>query len=991
MCRKRIALASFSLILTLCLINTGVADLIGHWPLDDSAKDLSGHGHDGAVQGGIAYGPGVLGKGTDHNGSDALIDCGDVPVGDTGAITVAFWVNPRNIGQDWAGYVSKWTLDNSQRTFWIGQHATDGWLRFGIYPGGATAETAVDSGQVILANGQWTHIACTYDGNIQRIYADGVEIVASPDRNADIVDRGGNLRIGIVATANWFNGMIDDVQVYNEALSAAGVQASMNGISREKAAGAAPAHEATDVLRDTILTWTPGKFAAQHNLYMGLSVEDVEGATVPTAAALDANSFDPGRLEFGQTYFWRVDEVNGTPDKTVFKGDVWSFTAEPYSIQIPGSAITATASSQSNEFSTPDKTIDGSGLDNGVHAIAPDTMWYTQSVDLDPWIQYEFDSVQKLDTMKVWNSNSSAEVAIGWGVKDVQIEYSVDGENWEMLPEVTQLSRASGLPTYDQNDEIALGGVAAKIVRLNIQSNWGGILMAYSLSEVQFYMIPARAREPMPESGSSGITPDSVITWRAGREAGQHTIYVGTDEDAVADGSATSVSSSTNSLDLSTLDLALGQTYYWRVDEVNEAEATPVWAGPVWHFSTPAALTVDDFEGYGNESPDRPFQTWLDGFGYSADEFYPEGYAGNGTGSGVGHDIWSLSSPHYNGAIMEMAIVKSGAQSLPFYYDNAGAVGSEIDRHWTEAQDWSVNGIQSLVLNFFGERENTDASLYVKINGHKVTYPENDALSQGMWLQWVIDLSAIGTDLTNVTQLTIGVEGLGSGVLYLDAIQLHPGAAEYVEPTEPSTDALVAYYALDGDVSDDSGHGAHGVENGLPVYEAGVSGQAVRLNGIDDFLDMGVPEHWPSGAAPRSMTAWAQTFSVEPGWRIIAGYGSPAGGQATGLVMNGTSLYGSGYGSDINVGNFWDTGEWHHVGLTYDGTTVRLYADGVEVASGDRDWNTVITVARIGRQVNEAPEFWDGLVDEVRVYDEVLSLAEMAWLAGKTAPVLMPF
>jgi len=64
------------------------------------------------------------------------------------------------------------------------------------------------------------------------------------------------------------------------------------------------------------------------------------------------------------------------------------------------------------------------------------------------------------------------------------------------------------------------------------------------------------------------------------------------------------------------------------VDEVNEAEATPVWAGPVWRFNTPAALTVDDFETYSNDSPNRPFQTWLDGFGYSSDEFFPAGSGG---------------------------------------------------------------------------------------------------------------------------------------------------------------------------------------------------------------------------------------------------------------------------------------------------------------------------------------------------------------------------
>ncbi|MCP4455470.1 MAG: discoidin domain-containing protein, partial [Planctomycetes bacterium] len=315
------------------------------------------------------------------------------------------------------------------------------------------------------------------------------------------------------------------------------------------------------------------------------------------------NAIEVGTLNFGQTYFWRVDEVNGTPDKTVFKGEVWRFEVEPYSIPVPGSTIAVTASSSSNEMSTPDTTINGSGLGpNGVHGMTADTMWFTATVDLDPWIQYEFENAKKLDTMTVWNSNSAAESAIGWGVKDVEIAYSVDGENWDVLADANQFSRALGLPTYDQADTIAFNGAVAKYVRLNIQSNWGGILMAYGLSEVQFSMVPVRVRTPDPASGAVDILPNAIVTWRPGHEVDQHTIYVDTDESAVADGTAVSVSTRTNSLDLGTLDLQLGETYYWRVDEVNDAEETTVWAGPVWTLDVAPVLIVDDFERYENTS-----------------------------------------------------------------------------------------------------------------------------------------------------------------------------------------------------------------------------------------------------------------------------------------------------------------------------------------------------------------------------------------------------
>ncbi|NQV31595.1 MAG: discoidin domain-containing protein, partial [Phycisphaeraceae bacterium] len=324
-----------------------------------------------------------------------------------------------------------------------------------------------------------------------------------------------------------------------------------------------PGNEDDDVPHNVILGWRPGSPSiVKHDVYFGTTFEDVNNASALVSLGQDVNTFDVGALGFGQTYYWRVDEVNSAPDNTLFKGEIWSFTTEPYSIQIPGSSIAVTASSSSNEFSQPEKTFDGSGLGaDGSHGITPETMWFTAAVDLDPWIQYKFQTVRKLDTVKIWNSNSSAEIAIGWGIKDVQIEYSVDGENWDVLEGAAQLTRAPGLPTYSQYDTIDFGGVAARQVRLNIQSNWGGILMSYGLSEVQFYMIPAEARSPVPASGSVDVLPSTVAQWRAGREAAQHTIYVGTDVDTVADGSSPSVITNTNSLDLASLDLELGATY----------------------------------------------------------------------------------------------------------------------------------------------------------------------------------------------------------------------------------------------------------------------------------------------------------------------------------------------------------------------------------------------------------------------------------------------
>jgi hypothetical protein len=152
---------------------------------------------------------------------------------------------------------------------------------------------------------------------------------------------------------------------------------------------------------------------------------------------------------------------------------------------------------------------------------------------------------------------------------------------------------------------------------------------------------------------------------------------------------------------------------------------------------------------------------------------------------------------------------------------------------------------------------------------------------------------------------------------------------------------------------------------------------ALEFDGSDDYVNFSNTSSWPAGNSARSMCGWGKTDTIAGGWRWIAAYGSAGTSQAMFIGLNGEALYGGGYGDDVFSDGFWEIDVWHHICLTYDGATARLYADGIEVAAEAKSWNLVLSRAHIGRQVNDVAEFWDGLIDDVRIYNKVLSPYEI--------------
>ena len=276
-----------------------------------------------------------------------------------------------------------------------------------------------------------------------------------------------------------------------------------------------------------------------------------------------------------------------------------------------------------------------------------------------------------------------------------------------------------------------------------------------------------------PANGAVDVTQTPILTWTPGFGA-SHEIYFGTDAASLelkGSGNLGSESYESGQLEWNT-------TYYWRVDEVNNANADSPWTGPLWSFTTANFLVVDDFEDY-DAADNQIWYAWHDGLGYGTPGVEP--YApGNGTGSAVGDD----TTPSYT----EETIVHGGSQSMPFWYDNSILRYSEATLTLTYPRDWTENGITTLTIWFRGDSANAAETLYVALNGTAVVNHDNpDAAQITTWTQWDIELQVFadqGVNLANVNTIALGLGNRnnplagGSGTMYFDDTRLYPPPLE---------------------------------------------------------------------------------------------------------------------------------------------------------------------------------------------------------------------
>ncbi|HUV64648.1 MAG TPA: LamG-like jellyroll fold domain-containing protein [Sedimentisphaerales bacterium] len=858
MCEKLTRLAAFVFVLSLVAPSIGEAadpNLVGWWRFNDgsgtAAIDSSGNDHHGVLVDNPVWISGIQGGALQFTGGNHVAVPGYDGVLGSRARTSAAWLNVTKTSASiitWgpAGGGTKWAM----RT-----HNGPAAVRVECGQGNTWATTD-------LADGNWHHVAAVLedDGSPDisevKFYVDGKLDPTAPGGTPRAINTSSGVELQIAydlnATGRTYDGMMDDVRIYDRALSAAEIQALIDnpGVVTQ---ALAPDPNNEGVIDTTwyTLRWTPGDLAVSHQVYIGESFDDVnEGKVQPlsTAAPFLLVGFSepfPTGLKPGATYYWRVDEVNPSEPGSPWKGRVWEFSVRPKTAwkPVPGDGARfvdpnvdlswdpgvgaaffyvyfgdsfADVNSAGGAPLTTAATYDPGSLETGktyywrvdeadLTTVHRGKVWSFTTTTPGGGLLGEYFNTMDLSGQPILTRTDPAiDFDLGAGSPEPNL-VQVDGFSvrWRGEVEVafsevytfyTRTNDGSRLWVDDKlivdkwawvNTVVDTRGKPIQLVaggRYSIQMEWyneDGNAEAHlfweSASEPKAiipsaaFSPPVRAGSPSPgnEDPSAAMAP--VLKWSAGLYAASHEVYFGTDADALANATKTSPEyKGSRTLGSESYDpgvLVSGTTYYWRVDEANN-DGT-ISEGSVWSFTVGDFLVVDDIESYNDldeadPASKRIYLSWIDGFGTTTN----------------GAFVGNLDVP-----LTERSNVHGGAQAMPLSYDN-NLKFSEATMTLTAGNDWTRLSVAELSLWFRGDGANAAEPMYVALNGTAVVYHDNpNAVQIAGWTQWIIPLQRFadqGVNLTNVTSITIGfgtrgnttVPG-GTGQMYFDDIRLY--------------------------------------------------------------------------------------------------------------------------------------------------------------------------------------------------------------------------
>ena len=372
---------------------------------------------------------------------------------------------------------------------------------------------------------------------------------------------------------------------------------------------------------NVLLCWQSGFGVEYHDIYFGTSFDDVNdgkyvpmGLPPPWTQPADKICWDPVAdggftIEFGTTYYWRVDVIVGRQPPffiptEYYKGDVWSFTTEPEGLGTirmdlwwdivrpwPPWPIIPPPYPESDPDETRFLTSFNSGENLGDNYGGMIHGWLhpAKSGDYTFWLSSDDNGELFLST----DDQPANMVRIAWvdgwtgGPYDWYNEGGTLNPNQQSVP----ISLVSGQKYYIRARWIEDGGGDYCVVAWQgpdqplapVGGEPDAVIGGNRLSP----FAQERAYDPEPCDGQTDVELPVTLRWSIGEYAAEHDVYIGIDKGLVESRYSGIYMGRAEFNSYGPIELKADQIYYWAIDEVNELGPAPyVWPGDVWSFST---------------------------------------------------------------------------------------------------------------------------------------------------------------------------------------------------------------------------------------------------------------------------------------------------------------------------------------------------------------------------------------------------------------------
>ena len=186
------------------------------------------------------------------------------------------------------------------------------------------------------------------------------------------------------------------------------------------------------------------------------------------------------------------------------------------------------------------------------------------------------------------------------------------------------------------------------------------------------------------------------------------------------------------------------------------------------------------------------------------------------------------------------------------------------------------------------------------------------------------------------------------------------------------TAGLIGWWKLNGDTDSSVGSytGASVASPTLTTGQNSTPNSAYNFNGTSQYIHIQGGNFAGLNNTVNTLCGWGKSNTVASGMRVIAAYGDTASNQAIMIGMDGTSAVASFEGTSLTATGVWTVGTWHHICVSGPGKPT-LSVDGTTRSTGPYGLNPTSGRLRIGAQSATPTNYWNGAIDDVRVYDRV--------------------